>query len=113
MDRTTQGRTTRKLVTRYKWQERLSNRTTKIGNCEMNPRVIKVEPKDEYKLLLEFENGELKIYDMRQHLDFGIFNELKDVKYFKQVKVIFGTVAWPNEQDICPDTLYLGASTLS
>ena len=27
--------------------------------------------------------------------------------YFKQVQVLDGTVVWPHEQDICPDTLYL------
>jgi len=40
-------------------------------------------------------------------LDFGVFKELKDKHYFKRVKVIDGTVAWPHGQDICPDTLYL------
>ncbi|MCO5252689.1 MAG: DUF2442 domain-containing protein [Candidatus Kapabacteria bacterium] len=78
----------------------------------MNPRAIKVEPKDEYKLLLEFENGERKVYDMRKFLDFGIFKELKDVNYFKKVRIEFGTVAWPNEQDICPDTLYLDSTSI-
>jgi hypothetical protein len=78
----------------------------------MNPRVIKVEPKDEYKLWLEFENGEKKVYDMRRFLDFGIFKELKDVNYFKKVRIEFGTVAWPNEQDICPDTLYLDSTSI-
>jgi hypothetical protein len=33
--------------------------------------------------------------------------ELKDKVYFRQVHVVNGTVAWPHEQDICPDTLYL------
>ncbi|MCH8874795.1 DUF2442 domain-containing protein, partial [candidate division KSB1 bacterium] len=27
--------------------------------------------------------------------------------YFRQVKVLHGTVSWPHDQDICPDTLYL------
>ncbi|WP_287693319.1 MULTISPECIES: DUF2442 domain-containing protein [unclassified Microcystis] len=40
-------------------------------------------------------------------LDFGIFQELKNKQYFNQVKILDGTVTWPNEQDICPDTLYL------
>jgi hypothetical protein len=32
---------------------------------------------------------------------------LQNPNYFKQVKVLDGTVTWPHEQDICPDTLYL------
>lgn len=73
----------------------------------MNPRVKKVTPLDGYKLYLEFSNGEVGIYDCTHLLDFGVFRELKNVGYFKKVMVIAGTVAWPNEQDICPDTLYL------
>jgi len=40
-------------------------------------------------------------------LDKGIFNELKDINYFKQVKVAFGAIEWPHEQDFSKDTLYL------
>jgi hypothetical protein len=73
----------------------------------MNPRVKSVVPLDGYKLRLEFENGEVGIYDCLPLLGFGVFQELKDVAYFRQVRVLLGTVAWPHEQDICPDTLYL------
>jgi len=37
----------------------------------------------------------------------GVFKELKNKSYFAQATVLDGTVAWPHEQDICPDTLYL------
>ena len=73
----------------------------------MNPRVKAVAPLADYKLLLEFTNGEQGIYDCSNHLDFGVFKELKDKNYFQQVKVLDGTVVWPHEQDICPDTLYI------
>jgi len=32
---------------------------------------------------------------------------LKDLNYFKRIKVAFGTVQWTDEQDISPETLYL------
>lgn len=73
----------------------------------MNPRVIQVETVDDYKLRLVFTNGERGIYDCSSLLDFGVFKELGDKNYFKQVRVSDGTVVWPHEQDICPDTLYL------
>jgi hypothetical protein len=73
----------------------------------MNPRVRSVEPLDDYKLRLEFTNGEVGVYDCFSLLNFGVFQELKDIQYFKQVRVFLGSVAWPHEQDICPDTLYL------
>ena len=73
----------------------------------MNPRVKHVSASSDYKLEIEFTNGEQGIYDCTHLLDFGVFRELKDKNYFRKVVVLDGTVAWPNEQDICPDTLYL------
>lgn len=72
----------------------------------MNPRVIEVEPADDYKLNLLFSNGEKGIFDCSSLLNFGVFCELKNKAYFKQVKVEYGTVVWPHEQDLCPDTVY-------
>ncbi len=73
----------------------------------MNPRVSEVLTTNNYQLRLVFTNGENGIYDCSELLDFGVFKELKNRQYFKQAKVIDGTVVWPHEQDICPDTLYL------
>lgn len=73
----------------------------------MNPRIKSVKPLDDYKLELMFANGEIGVYDCSHLLDFGVFKELKDTRYFQCVTVLDGTVAWPHEQDICPDTLYL------
>ncbi len=73
----------------------------------MNPRVRKVKPLPNYKLLIEFNNGELGEYDCAHLLDFGVFKELKNQAYFGEAKALDGTVAWPHDQDICPDTLYL------
>ena len=73
----------------------------------MNPRVKNVVPIEDYKLKIQFNNGEEGIYDCIHLLDFGVFKELKDINYFKQAKALDGTVVWPHEQDICPDTLYL------
>ncbi len=73
----------------------------------MNPSVKNVEPLDNYKLKLLFTNGDLKIFDVSPYLDKGIFCELKNENYFKQVKVVSGAVEWPHEQDFSNDTLFL------
>lgn len=73
----------------------------------MNPRVKQVATLTDYKLSIAFTNGEHGIYDCSKLLEFGVFTELKNNNYFKRAKVIDGTVVWPHEQDICPDTLYL------
>lgn len=73
----------------------------------MNPRVVEVTPNDNYTLTLRFANGEVGIYDCKPLLNFGVFVELNDLAYFKRVRPFNGTVVWPHEQDIDPDTLYL------
>lgn len=73
----------------------------------MNPRVTSVTPTDNYRLKLVFSNNERGLYDCSDLLDFGVFQELKMLHYFKQATVSDGTIVWPHEQDICPDTLYL------
>jgi len=72
----------------------------------VNPRVRVVVPKDDYKLEITSSNGEVGVFDCAPLLGFGVFTELQEVSYFKQARAEGGTVVWPHEQDICPDTLY-------
>ena len=73
----------------------------------MTPNVKVVEPLPGYKLRLQFANDEVRDFDTTPFLDKGIFVELKDEEYFNAVRVSFGSVEWPNEQDFSKDTLYL------
>ncbi len=73
----------------------------------MNPRVREVRPEPGYRLRITFTNGESGTYDCRPLLTFGVFRELQDDSYFRQVRAEGGTETWPHEQDICPDKLYL------
>jgi hypothetical protein len=68
--------------------------------------VKEVKPIENYKLILTFENKEVKIFDMSPYLDKGIFKELKNKNIFNAVKVSFDSIEWPNEADIDPETLY-------
>lgn len=72
----------------------------------MNPRVKDVIARDDYRLEITFSNGEVGVFDCTYLLDFGVFTELRDLNYFRQARAEGGTVVWPHEQDICPDTLY-------
>lgn len=62
----------------------------------------------EYKLLLTFEDGIVKLVDLEPHLDGEIFEPLKDTDYFKTVRVNpdIDTIVWDNGADISPDFLY-------
>ena len=65
-----------------------------------------VKPIDDYKLLLTFENGEQRCFNMKPFLDKGIFRELQKLSVFKTVRLSFDTIVWINEADIDPEILY-------
>ena len=62
----------------------------------------------EYKLLLTFEDGVVKLIDMKPYLEGEIFKPLKDINYFKTVRVNpdIDTIVWENDADVSPDFLY-------
>lgn len=69
-------------------------------------RVKEVEPRDDYTLILTFEDGARKLFNMKPHLNRGVFRELKDIDMFKTARVCFSSVAWANEADFDPEALY-------
>ena len=75
-------------------------------------KVIAVNANPNFSLDVKFSDGSLKRFDVKPYLDRGIFTELKNLDYFKQARVEFGTVQWPNEQDIAPETLYIDGVNL-
>ena len=68
-------------------------------------KVIKVVADDDYTLFVELSDGRSGKFDVKPYLDKGVFTELKDRNYFKQVKPFFCGIAWPNEQDLSADTI--------
>ena len=74
----------------------------------MNPRVKTVRPNPDYTLILFFDNGEIRWFDVTPYLEKGIFQELREMRNFNSVKVFLGSVRWRGCQDLCPDTLYYG-----
>ena len=79
----------------------------------MNPTVKLAQALPNHKLKVQFSNDELKEFDVTPYLEKGIISELKNENYFKQDRVAFGPVEWPNEQDFSKDTLYLLGHTTS
>ncbi len=68
--------------------------------------VISVKPEANYTLLLTFENGENRIFDMKPYLETGIFKELQNEQMFNSVHISFDTIEWDNEADFDPEVLY-------
>lgn len=73
----------------------------------MNPYVKNLTPLPDYRLSLNFENGETRIFDAAPYLKRGVFVRLKNPSLFKLAKVVAGSVEWPGELDLSYDTLYL------
>ena len=73
----------------------------------MNPQVTHLTPQAEHRLLLEFANGETRLFDLTPWLDKGVFRALRDSPEFAQARVVDGSVEWPGEIDLSYDTLYL------
>lgn len=76
-------------------------------------KVIRVETKDNYVLLVELSNGKKGFFDVKPYLEKGIFTELRDESYFSSVKPAFGGVVWPREQDFSADTIEYEMQQLS
>lgn len=68
--------------------------------------VRQVVPLSEYKILLTFENGIRKIFDMKPYLDFPMYKKLKDISFFNTVHTNGQTAVWNEDIDIAPETLY-------
>ena len=90
-----------------------------------NPRkVIEVKADEEYNLSLTFDNGEKRIYSMREELE-GVFGILRDKTKFQSAFIDeLGNVAWDiddsidskehweNRIDICKDALYMDSTPM-
>jgi len=68
--------------------------------------VVTVKPRQDFQLNLEFENGERRRFDMRPLLTLKPWNRIANLHIFERARVDYGTVVWPGEIDIAPETLY-------
>lgn len=73
----------------------------------MNPEVKSVEPLADFKLLVQFETGERRRFDVTPLLEFPVYQRLRKGGYFYRARVENGTVVWDEQCDLSPDSLYL------
>lgn len=61
-----------------------------------------------YELRIEFSDDVIKDVDLSEELYGEVFELLKDVDYFRQVRLNkeTNTIEWPNGADFAPEFLY-------
>lgn len=67
---------------------------------------------DAHTVHVRFEDGLAAEVDLSYLLDYGgVFEPLRDPEFFRQLRVDAeaGTIVWPNQADIAPETLYARA----
>ncbi|MDR2906640.1 MAG: DUF2442 domain-containing protein [Bacteroidales bacterium] len=74
--------------------------------------VKNVEFLKNYNVKLQFSTGETKIVDLEPDLSGEVFEPLKDPVFFRQGKIIYNTVEWPNGADFAPEYLLAKSSTI-
>ena len=72
----------------------------------MYPSVKEVVAGPDYVLSIVFDNGERGVLDMKEVLDFGIFQRIKNYEAFRRVRVAFDTIEWDCGVDLDPEFVY-------
>ncbi|HEV7398658.1 MAG TPA: DUF2442 domain-containing protein [Solirubrobacterales bacterium] len=76
------------------------------------PLLIDAIVADAYIVRVRFDDGLSADVDLSYLLEYGgVFEPLEDIGYFRQLRADreAGTIVWPNNADIAPETLYAHA----
>jgi hypothetical protein len=79
----------------------------------MHYDVVEARYVRDYVVWLRFRDGRAGEIDLESALRGPVFEPLKDVSSFRQLFVHpeFATLAWPNDVDLAPETLYARLAT--
>ena len=71
--------------------------------------VLTVKPLEDYMLLLGFDTGEQRVFDVKPWFKYNAYKPIMEKEVFMLARVDYGTVVWPGNIDYCPDNLYAGS----
>lgn len=75
--------------------------------------VVSVSARPDFVLDLQYENGERRRFDFKPLMAIKPWNRVATPSMFSRVKAAHGTVSWPGEIDIAPETLYADSFPLA
>lgn len=78
----------------------------------LRPTATQVSATENYEIIIEFDTGERKIFDVKPYIKGQWYQELADKSYFSAVFTNGYTVEWPHGQDLCPDEIYFNSRPL-
>jgi hypothetical protein len=73
--------------------------------------VVEVKPESDYGLFVRFKDGLAGRIQLRQEDLTGVLAPLLDDRFFKQVFVDQGAVAWPGDIELAPDAMHAQIAT--
>jgi hypothetical protein len=73
--------------------------------------IVEVKPEPDYWLFVRFRDGVAGRIQLRSEELTGALAPLRDVRFFDQVFIDCGAVAWPGEIDLAPDAMYAQVSS--
>ena len=68
-------------------------------------RIVKLTPHSNFILLVEFDDGRTGSFDLKPYLDLEVFQPLKDVAEFNQVRNCGYYIEWPCGADLSAETV--------
>ena len=77
------------------------------------PRIHKAQAIDDTTLIVEFDNQEIKKYDIRQLLKYPMFSPLRKPEFFKNFKIAQGgyAIVWNEDIDVSEYELWKNGIT--
>jgi len=74
-------------------------------------KVLAANPLPDFQLHLSFSDGTERTVDLSDLAGVGVFEAWLEPGMFEQVTVTdHGSLVWPDDLDLCPDSLYLRAT---
>jgi len=98
----------RAAMSRCRRSTRCARRST-IEAMRTTPLLIDATPTGGFAVCVVFDDGTAGEVDLSYLVDYGgVFKPLSDPAYFRQLRADpeAGTIVWPNDADIAPETLY-------
>ncbi len=68
-------------------------------------KITSVKPLEGKKVAVVFSDGVSGVFDVSPYIRSDFFKHLEDDDYFKQVRLFFTGIGWPEGQDLGPDTI--------